>query len=122
MAKKILIFVFLLVVFFGVASFNLTSVYGAGEYTFPETNLPDPAGGIADILTNLLNWLLGIVGVIAIIAFLISGIQFMASTGDPSTIETAKKNALYSVIGLIIALSGYIVIKAVTNFLNAQPF
>lgn len=94
-----------------------------GTLDFPtEFGLPDPQGGVVAIITNFLDWLLGIVGVIAIIAFMVSGLQYFFSAGDDKMIETAKRNMTYSIIGVIIALSGFIIIKAIDYALRANTW
>jgi|SRR6185369_4936527 len=77
---------------------------------------------IALILKNFMNWLLGIFGFLGIIAFIISGIQYLTSAGDEKMAETAKNNMKYSIIGIIVALSGYVVILAIDAALNANPY
>lgn len=67
-----------------------------------------------------MKWLLGIVGFLGIIAFVISGIQYLTSAGDDDQISTAKRNMKYSIIGVVVALSGMIVITAVTAFLGGN--
>jgi heme/copper-type cytochrome/quinol oxidase subunit 2 len=69
------------------------------------------------ILKNVMNWLLAIVGIIAIIAFTISGVQYLTSAGDDSQIETAKRNMKYSIVGVIVALSGYIILLTINSLL-----
>jgi hypothetical protein len=83
------------------------------------TNLPDPSGGISAIATNVLNWLLAIFGIIAIVAFIISGIQYLTSAGDDKQIETAKRNMTWSIVGVLVGLSGLVVINAINSMLTA---
>lgn len=85
------------------------------------TNTGLPSASLTSILQNLMLWLLGIFGVLAIIAFLISGIQYLTAAGNSSQAETAKKNMVYSIIGVIVALSGLVIIKAVQAILTAAP-
>ena len=82
------------------------------------TNLSNAESG--DILTNFLNWLLGIFGVIAVLAFAISGIQYLISAGDAEQAETAKRNTLYSLLGVLIALAGWVIVNAVDTALRAN--
>jgi len=84
-----------------------------------EVGLPDPSGGIAAILKSVLSWMLGIIGMIALIAFVISGIQYLTSHGDEKQIATAKLTMTYAAIGIIAALSGFIVIQAIDLALRA---
>lgn len=74
---------------------------------------------VENILKNFMNWLLAILGFIGIIAFVISGMQYLLSAGDDNTITTAKRNMKYSIIGIAVALSGYIIIIAIDLALNA---
>lgn len=82
--------------------------------------LPDPAGGIKAIATNLLKWLLEIVGVLALIAFVVSGTQYLLASADEELVEKAKKNMTYSIIGVIVVLSSLVIIKALDAILSAK--
>ncbi|HOW60598.1 MAG TPA: hypothetical protein P5548_01235 [Candidatus Moranbacteria bacterium] len=76
-----------------------------------------PTGTISGILEGLLNWLLGIFAVLGVIGFIISGIMYLVSAGDEDGIARAKKAMIYSLIGIIVGLSGIILIAAVDSFL-----
>lgn len=95
---------------------------GNGIYIPDNTGLPDPEGGIATILSKLLTWLLGIVGVIAIISFIIAGIMYLVSTGDEDMIKRAKQNMTWAILGVIVALAGFVVLQAVDLLLRGQAF
>ncbi|KKP77800.1 MAG: hypothetical protein A2271_02010 [Candidatus Moranbacteria bacterium RIFOXYA12_FULL_35_19] len=81
--------------------------------------LPDATGGVKAVLANIVKWMLGIFGLLALIAFIISGGQYLLASGDDKMIETAKKNMTYSIIGIIVALSGFIIIRAIDAALRA---
>lgn len=83
------------------------------------TGLSDKS--VLQILTALISWLLAIFGLIAILGFIISGLQYLMSAGDEQRAETAKRNMQYAVIGVIVALSGWVIIQAVDNLLKADP-
>lgn len=131
MKTKKLLFLFLIfgaVLFLGVylnasaqtpsSKCDLANFKEYGGVCFPiNTGLAETE--ITVILKNLLMWLLGIFGFIAIIAFIISGVQYLVSAGDEKTIETAKRNMKWSLVGVIVALSGLIIIQAVTAALKA---
>lgn len=92
-----------------------------GGVCFPSgTGLSEKS--IVEILTSFISWILAIFGFIAILGFIISGVQYILATGDEGMAETAKRNMKYSIIGVIVALSGWIVIKAVDAFLNASSW
>ena len=92
-----------------------------GGVCFPSgTGLSEKS--IVEILTSFISWILGIFGFIAILGFIISGVQYILATGDEGMAETAKRNMKYSIIGIIVALSGWVIIKAIDTFLSASPF
>ncbi len=82
----------------------------------PETELPDTP--IEALLLNFMSWLFGIFGFLAIITFLIAGIQYFMAAGNPDSAKKAKQNIIYSIIGIMVALSGFIIILAISNFLS----
>lgn len=84
----------------------------------PETGLPDTP--IEDILLSFMSWLFGIFGFLAIITFIIAGIQYFMAAGNPETAKKAKQHMLYSIIGILVALSGFIVILAISEFLSGS--
>jgi len=71
-----------------------------------------------EISVNVLNFLLSIVGIIAIIMLVVSGILYFFSAGDEKRMQIAKSSARYAVIGVILALSGIIVIRTIGVFLS----
>lgn len=104
-----------------------SSLFGGGTQTtssgvvFPSnTGLADPSGGIAQILTTFLTWLLGIFGILALISFVVSGSMYLLAAGNDKMIERAKSTMVNSIIGVIIALSGFILIQAIDSALSAS--
>ena len=92
-------------------------------FDIPETVLPDypSANPVLDIVMSFLNWLLAIFGVLAVISFVISGFQYLIASGREKMIDTAKRNMTYSVIGIIIALSGLVIIYTIDSLLGGGP-
>lgn len=68
--------------------------------------------GFAESLTNLLLFMLGIGAVIMIV---IGGIKYATSNGDSSKIASAKNTILYSVVGLVVALMAWGIIRFVVE-------
>lgn len=83
------------------------------------TNVGLPGGDLTSIVSNFTNWLLAIFGFLAIISFLVSGIMYFLSAGDDKAQEKAKKQMTWSIIGVVIGLSGLVVITAIDYLLNA---
>ena len=75
-----------------------------------------PGDSILNIAGRTMNWLLAILGFIGIIGFVISGILYLTAAGDEGRIEQAKSAMMYSIIGVIVALLGFVIIQAVTGW------
>jgi hypothetical protein len=88
--------------------------------------LPENSGlsgaTVYEILFSVIRWLIGIFGFVAILAFLVSGFQYLLAFGDEKQIETAKTNMKWSVVGIAVALSGFIIIRAVDMALRGSAF
>lgn len=73
---------------------------------------------VGEILYKLVLWLLAIVGFIGIIAFTISGMQYLLSAGSEEMAKTAKNSMKYSIIGMVVALSGLVIIFFIHEVLS----
>jgi len=89
----------------------------AGAFQVPSgTGLP--SGSISGIIINVMDWLLMLVGIFGVIGFAIAGILYLTAAGDEKRIDTAKNAMLYSIIGVIVALMGVVIIRAVQGMLS----
>lgn len=108
---------------YGADATNTGSTGAGAGITFPtNTGLPDPPGGVLEILSNFFGWLLAVFGILAVGAFIISGVQYLISAGDDDMIKTAKRNMTWSIVGVLVGLSGWVIMQAINNALNANPY
>lgn len=78
-----------------------------------------PQDSIYNIIMRTMNWLLAILGFIGIIGFVIAGILYLTSAGNEGQIEQAKTAMMYSIIGVVVALIGFVIINAVQGWLSS---
>jgi hypothetical protein len=78
-----------------------------------------PGAPIYEIIKNTMNWILAIVGFIGVIGFAIAGILYLTSAGDETRIEQAKKAMMVAILGVVVALLGFVIIKAIDAWLGA---
>jgi cytochrome bd-type quinol oxidase subunit 2 len=79
-----------------------------------------PGAKVTDIIRTIMNWLLAILGFLAIIGFVISGIMYLVAAGDEDLIGRAKNAMTYSIIGIVVALLGFVIMRAVDALLRAS--
>lgn len=66
------------------------------------------------MVTNAIQWVIGIAGVVSAVFIVIGGIGYMTSSGDSSKLQKSKSTILYALIGLaIVALA-----EAITAFVS----
>lgn len=88
---------------------------------FAPPNVPGlPGGTITEIVTAVMNWLLVLVGIFGVIGFAIAGILYLISAGDETKAGTAKNAMMFSIIGVIVAILGLVIIKAAQSMLGGQ--
>ena len=110
--------IFLAIIFLGAIA---SSVGAQSKITIPSsasTGLSSKS--VATVLSNFLTWILGILGIIAIIGFVVSGIQYITASGNEDLMETAKRNMMYCIIGVVVALSAFVVLQAVNSLLGGS--
>jgi hypothetical protein len=72
----------------------------------------------ADFIVYLFNLGIMIGGVLAAIVLVMSGIDYMTSSGDPGKIEQTKKRIQNSVVGIIVLLSSYLILNTINSDLT----
>jgi len=113
--KKLLSFVFVL------AIVGLPFVAGAQLNVKSEAMGKTGLSGVSfyEVVVTVMNWLLIIITVLAVIGFIISGVYFITAAGT-GRVEDAKHWLTYSIIGIIVALIGYIIVQLVDNLLKGN--
>lgn len=79
-------------------------------------NLPQVAAERATI-TPVLQIFFGVVGLVAVIMIIIAGLQFIVGQGEPQKIKDARNTIIWSILGLVIALSAEMLIYVLVNTL-----
>jgi len=86
----------------------------------PPQNTGLPAGSIMSIVKSVMNWLLALVGILGVIGFAIAGILYLTAAGDEDRIGLAKRAMMYSILGVIVALLGLVIITAASAMLGGN--
>ena len=72
-----------------------------------------------DIITAIATWVLGFVAIIAVIIIIIGGFQYMAAGGAEEATAAAKNRIVYGVIGLVIVVAAWIIVRLVASFIES---
>lgn len=77
--------------------------------TCDSTAGPSVAGTIKTVI-NLLSFFIGVAAVVMII---IGGFKYITSSGDSSSVKSAKDTIVYAIIGLVVVALAQVVVKFV---------
>lgn len=101
----------------GLLFINLAvfAAYNAGA----EVNFANPTttNTTEELVTSIVNWLLGITSAVVIIFLVYGGIMYITSSGDENQIEKSKKIITYAIIGLFLVLVSYSVVTTLNNII-----
>jgi len=72
-----------------------------------------------ELVTNFLQWLLGIAGGVALLMLIYGGVVYISSTGDQQKMESGKRIVTWTIFGLIIILVSFSILLEVEEiFVN----
>lgn len=74
--------------------------------------LPGTGAGTAQIRT-IVNILLSISGAVALLVITMAGFRYVTSRGNPSQTAQARDAILYSLIGLVVLMSAFLIVNFV---------
>jgi hypothetical protein len=77
-------------------------------------NLPNPSAN-RDEITTILSIVLGIIGAFALLIITVSGMRYITSGGNPEKTAKAKNGIVYSLVGLVVAISAEAIVTFVVK-------
>ncbi|MBQ2659806.1 hypothetical protein IJF86_00010 [Candidatus Saccharibacteria bacterium] len=72
-------------------------------------------GTVEGKVNTIYEVILGIAGLAAVVVIIVCGVMMTTSAGDPGKVAKAKKGLLYSVVGLIICLLSWAIVKFILS-------
>jgi len=95
-------------------------VQGASPITINQPDIEtnaDPTGqgslNFTDTTSAVINYLIGFLGLIALVVVLVGGFKWMTAGGDEKKVKAAKDTLIAGIVGLIIVLSAWVIVRFV---------
>lgn len=85
------------------------------DITLPGSKFDD----IPSLIQGIITWLLGFAGAFAVIALVYSGIMYITAGADQTKAETAKKNLVWAITGIVVILLAYAIIRWVAAIISS---
>ena len=81
---------------------------------------PTKVNNLGELITVIINWLLGLIGAAAVVAVVYSGIMYITASADPTKAETAKKNLTWAIIGIILVALSFVIVQIVAKLISGK--
>lgn len=111
--KKLFSIIFVLSVFFVFSNF----IVRAADYSDVRTT---PLSDVVNVVKRAFNVLIAASGVIFAIYIIYAAVKLSLSYGDPEGFNQAKYSLLYSLIGYIIILGFFLLVRLVLNLFGSN--
>ncbi|MBT6068996.1 PKD domain-containing protein [Candidatus Peregrinibacteria bacterium] len=69
--------------------------------------------GVRDFVLNVVNFALGFLGLVGVVAIIYGGFIYLTAGGDESKTEKGKNSILFAVVGIIIILASFAIVRTV---------
>lgn len=121
MSKIFKIFILTTVTIFFISVANIHAVIpDGGSGNLPKSEAEQfggftYSGLIGQVITRILPIILTIAGFITVIVIIISGIQFVLSSGNPEAAAAAKNRLIYAIVGFIIIVLAFAILQIVNR-------
>lgn len=72
--------------------------------------------GVQCLLANIFSVIISVIGLAGFVMFIVGSFRYLLSGGNSKGTETAKNTFTFMVIGIIVALSGFILLNLLSKF------
>lgn len=76
--------------------------------------------GVQCLIANLLSIAMTGIGLVGFVMIIIAAYRFLVSGGSSGGTETARKTLTFAVIGIVVALSAFIVLNLIADFTGVK--
>jgi hypothetical protein len=99
---------------------GISPTFAAAATPFTLVNPIQGVTDLRDLINNLLNYMMGFIGIIAVVFMLYSGFKYVTAGGDSKKAGEAKEGITHAVIGIAIAVIGYLLVSLVFTMLGVN--
>lgn len=76
--------------------------------------------GLECLIANVFTVIITLIGLAAFVMLIVGSVRWLMSGGNASSIEKARNTMTYAVIGIVVALSAFIVINLISGFTGVE--
>jgi hypothetical protein len=76
--------------------------------------------GLECLIANIFTVIISLIGLTAFVMFIVGSVQWLMSGGNPEGTKKARDTLTYAVIGIVVALSAFIVLNLISGFTGVE--
>lgn len=81
---------------------------GPSSFGFPDVSVKDGVPAVLNIVFTL-------AGLLSVVFIIVGGVKYTLSGGDSAGLKSAKETITYAIVGLVVTLLAFGVVRFVTN-------
>jgi len=108
-----------IITIFVMAFVLVAPLFANAQFTVPSagnTGLPNEASASA-IIMRIIQILLAVAGLIAVIFLIVGGFRYILAGGNEEAAESAKKTITNAIIGIVIVILAFVIVRVISNAL-----
>ena len=78
---------------------------------------PSSSRTAGDLISNIIYIALMIVGSVSVLFLIIGGFRYVTASGNEEQSEAAKKTLTHAIIGLVIVILSFVIVRVISNAL-----
>lgn len=82
--------------------------------------MPPSLTALEGVYSTFIKSALSLVGIASIVMIVVSGFNYLASGGDKEGLARAKNTLTYSIVGLVLAISAWLILFMFGKFLGIE--
>lgn len=91
---------------------DIVKLVAASEVKY--NDLPQVGAG-DDQIKLIVNFIFGLAGALSMLFIVIGGVRYIISQGDPNAVSQAKSTIIYALVGLVITVMAYSIVRFVVG-------
>lgn len=76
--------------------------------------------GLEGLFSNVVSVILGFGGIVLFVLLIVGGFNYLTSGGDPKKIEGAKATLTYAIIGIVVLVLAFLILRLIETLTGAK--
>ena len=78
---------------------------------------PAGANSASQLILGLISIALSVAGLVAVLFLIVGGFRYIVAAGNEEQVESAKKTITHAIIGLVIIILSFVIVRVISNAL-----